>query len=130
MQDIYKFTEEEDDRRIMAGTVYTGKIKAGEEVIFLPSGKRTRIKSIEEFNAPAKQEAAAGEAGAGEGAAGVATGAAAAAGAAGVARSPSIGGAAAACAGLCASQASAASASRAERVRLRNCFIIIVLGPL
>jgi bifunctional enzyme CysN/CysC len=59
VQDIYKFTEEDDDRRIMAGTVYTGKITAGEEVIFLPSGKRTRIKSIEEFNVPQKQEAAA-----------------------------------------------------------------------
>lgn len=62
VQDIYKFTELNDDRRIMAGTVYTGKIKAGEEVIFLPSKKRTRIKSIEEFNAPARQEAVAGEA--------------------------------------------------------------------
>ncbi len=62
VQDIYKFTEQDDDRRILAGTVYTGKIKAGEEVIFLPSKKRTRIKAIEEFNTPPKQEAAAGEA--------------------------------------------------------------------
>ena len=62
VQDIYKFTEQDDDRRILAGTVYTGRIKAGEEVIFLPSKKRTRIKSIEEFNVPVKHEAAAGEA--------------------------------------------------------------------
>ncbi len=62
VQDIYKFTELGDDRRIMAGTVYTGKIKVGEEVVFLPSKKRTRIKSIEEFNLPSKNEAQAGEA--------------------------------------------------------------------
>lgn len=62
VQDIYKFTELADDRRIMAGTVATGKIRVGDEVMFLPSKKKTRIKSIEEFNAPAKQEALAGEA--------------------------------------------------------------------
>lgn len=62
VQDIYKFTELADDRRIMAGTIDTGKIRVGDEVVFLPSKKRTRIKSIEEFNAPSKQEASAGEA--------------------------------------------------------------------
>jgi bifunctional enzyme CysN/CysC len=62
VQDIYKFTELNDERRIMAGTVYTGKIKVGEEVVFLPSKKRTRVKSIEEFSAPLKLEASAGEA--------------------------------------------------------------------
>jgi len=62
VQDIYKFTELADDRRIMAGTILTGKIRVGDEVVFLPSKKRTRIKSVEEFNAPSKQEASAGEA--------------------------------------------------------------------
>jgi len=62
VQDIYKFTELADERRIMAGTILTGKIRVGDEVVFLPSQKRTRIKTIEEFNTPLKQEAAAGEA--------------------------------------------------------------------
>jgi bifunctional enzyme CysN/CysC len=62
VQDIYKFTELADERRIMAGTVATGKIRVGDEVVFLPSKKKTRIKTIEAFNAPSKQEAAAGEA--------------------------------------------------------------------
>lgn len=62
VQDIYKFTELADDRRILAGTIEAGKIRAGEEVIFFPSRKRTRIKSIEAFNVPSKQEASAGEA--------------------------------------------------------------------
>ncbi|MFH1801117.1 MAG: GTP-binding protein [Candidatus Omnitrophota bacterium] len=62
VQDIYKFTELADDRRIMAGTILTGSIEVGDEVVFFPSKKRTRIKTIEEFNAPSKQEASAGEA--------------------------------------------------------------------
>ncbi|MEK7374626.1 MAG: GTP-binding protein, partial [Thermodesulfobacteriota bacterium] len=50
LQDIYKFTADNDDRRIFAGTVETGSIKTGEEIIFLPSGKKSRIKSIEGFH--------------------------------------------------------------------------------
>jgi len=59
VQDVYKFTEFGDSRRIIAGTVETGSIKVGDEVIFYPSGKKSRIKSIEVFNGPAKEEAAA-----------------------------------------------------------------------
>lgn len=62
VQDIYKFTELDDDRRIMAGTIATGSVRVGDEVVFLPSKKRTRIKTIEEFNVLPKQEASAGEA--------------------------------------------------------------------
>ncbi|OGP85521.1 MAG: adenylyl-sulfate kinase [Deltaproteobacteria bacterium RBG_16_58_17] len=50
LQDIYKFTADNDDRRIFAGTVETGSIKTGEGIIFLPSGKKSRIKSIEGFH--------------------------------------------------------------------------------
>lgn len=62
VQDIYKFTEIGDERRIVAGTIATGTIRGGDEVVFLPSRKKTRIKTIEEFNAPSKSEASAGEA--------------------------------------------------------------------
>ncbi|MCB0417379.1 MAG: adenylyl-sulfate kinase [Bdellovibrionaceae bacterium] len=51
VQGIYKFTESGDQRRIIAGTVQTGHAKAGDEVFFSPSGKKSRIKSIEAFNA-------------------------------------------------------------------------------
>ncbi len=61
VQDIYKFTEEGDERRIVAGRVESGSIKTGDEVVFLPSGKRNRIKSIEYFNGPAKTQSSAGE---------------------------------------------------------------------
>lgn len=51
VQDVYKFTRNGDDRRIVAGTIETGKIKIGQEVVFYPSGKRSHVKNIEVFNA-------------------------------------------------------------------------------
>ncbi|MEI6437132.1 MAG: GTP-binding protein [Candidatus Omnitrophota bacterium] len=62
VQDIYKFTADGDERRIAAGTVDSGRIKAGEQVIFLPSHKKARIKSVERFSAPPNESAVAGEA--------------------------------------------------------------------
>lgn len=52
VQDVYKFTRNGDDRRIVAGTIETGTIRAGQEVVFYPSGKRSHVKNIEVFNAP------------------------------------------------------------------------------
>lgn len=59
VQDVYKFTENGDQRRIVAGTPDSGSACAGEEVVFYPSGKRSRIKSIESFGAvrPVRAEA-------------------------------------------------------------------------
>lgn len=61
VQDIYKFTEQGDERRILAGTVATGSARVGDLVNFLPSGKQARIKTIEMFNAPKLESAAAGQ---------------------------------------------------------------------
>ena len=61
VQDIYKFTADGDERRIVAGRIETGSLKVGDEVVFYPSDKRTRIASIEEFNAAPKQSVAAGK---------------------------------------------------------------------
>ena len=61
VQDIYKFTAEGDDRRIVAGRIETGTIEVGDEVIFLPSEKRTTISSIEGFNLPKQKQAEAGQ---------------------------------------------------------------------
>ncbi len=52
VQDVYKFSDYGDDRRIIAGTITSGKLKIGDELVFFPSGKRTKIKSIESFNTP------------------------------------------------------------------------------
>jgi len=62
VQDIYKFTEQGDTRRIVAGTIESGQLRAGDDVVFLPSRKRSRIASVERFNVTARDEAAAGEA--------------------------------------------------------------------
>ena len=61
VQDIYKFTEEDDDRRIVAGRVETGVVHAGDEVVFLPSGKTSTIATVEGFNLPEQTQAVAGQ---------------------------------------------------------------------
>ncbi len=62
VQDIYKFTAQGDDRRVVSGTISTGVIKVGDEVLFLPSGKESVVKTIEGFNLPQQSEAVAGQA--------------------------------------------------------------------
>lgn len=62
LQDIYRFTESGDNRRIYAGTVSSGTLSKGDEVIFYPSGKKSRILSIESFNTPPKTSVGSGEA--------------------------------------------------------------------
>lgn len=61
VQDIYKFTADGDDRRIVAGRVETGTINVGDKVVFLPSEKTSTIASIEGFNLPSQQMATAGQ---------------------------------------------------------------------
>lgn len=62
LQDVYKFTAENDDRRIFAGTVETGQVRPGDEIVFLPSGKRSTVRSIEVLQGEAPQVASAGQA--------------------------------------------------------------------
>jgi len=62
VQDIYKFTENGDDRRIVAGTILSGSLKTGDELVFLPSGKTSVVKDVEEFNAPKRDSAQAPQA--------------------------------------------------------------------
>ena len=62
VQDVYKFTQGGDDRRIIAGTIESGKIRVEDEVVFLPSGKTSRIKNIEGFNVSPQRYSSAGRA--------------------------------------------------------------------
>ena len=62
VQSVYKFTAMGDDRRIVAGSVASGRLRAGDEVTFFPSGKRSRVRSIEAFNAPPASVTEAGAA--------------------------------------------------------------------
>ena len=54
LQDVYKFTRDNDDRRIYAGTVTSGELNVGDEVVFYPSLKRSKVASIESFNTEVK----------------------------------------------------------------------------
>ncbi len=62
VQDIYKFTQHNDNRRIIAGTIATGSVSVGDVVTFLPSLKRSVVKTIENFNAGKRKTSWAGEA--------------------------------------------------------------------
>ena len=60
VQDVYKFTEENDERRIIAGIALSGQIAADDEVIFFPSQKKARIATIEEFSNAGQTQISAG----------------------------------------------------------------------
>ncbi len=61
VQGVYKFTRGGDNRRIIAGTIESGKLVVGNEVVFYPSGKKSRIASFEAFNKGPGIEAVAGQ---------------------------------------------------------------------
>ncbi len=62
VQDVYRFTRFGDDRRIVAGSIESGTVAVGDAVVFYPSGKRSRVATIERFHAAPRTSAAAGEA--------------------------------------------------------------------
>jgi bifunctional enzyme CysN/CysC len=62
VQDIYRFTLFGDDRRIVAGTISSGSLNAGDDVVFFPSGKRSKVKTIEAFNHALQTRVDAGQA--------------------------------------------------------------------
>jgi len=62
LQDVYKFTASGDDRRIFVGTVESGRVRRGDDVVFLPSGKRSTVSTIEALSGPRPEEAYADQA--------------------------------------------------------------------
>jgi bifunctional enzyme CysN/CysC len=58
VQDIYRF----DERRLIAGRIESGQLKTGDELVFWPDRKRSKIKSIEAWPAePRPTHASAGQ---------------------------------------------------------------------
>ena len=58
IQDVYKF----DERRILAGRIESGRLEVGDELLFSPSNKTAKIKSIEAWHVPMPPlEASAGQ---------------------------------------------------------------------
>jgi len=60
VQDVYKFNEHGDDRRIIAGRVESGTLRVGDQVLFSPSNKTSTVASIEQFSAPDTDSVGAG----------------------------------------------------------------------
>lgn len=61
LQDVYKFTKNNDSRRIIAGKILSGTLKVGDTITFYPSYKTCKVKTIEEFNSQGKFKASKGE---------------------------------------------------------------------
>jgi bifunctional enzyme CysN/CysC len=57
VQDIYRW----DGRRIIAGRVETGMLRAGDQLVFSPANKSSVVAAIERWNAPANEPAVAGD---------------------------------------------------------------------
>jgi bifunctional enzyme CysN/CysC len=58
IQDVYKF----DQRRILAGRIESGRLAVGDTLLFSPSNKTARVRSIEAWSTPEQpSEAGAGE---------------------------------------------------------------------
>ncbi len=60
VQAVYKFTEDADSRRIVAGRVESGSFSVGDKVVFLPSNKHSVVQSVEAFHAPEPKQVTAG----------------------------------------------------------------------
>src|SRR5207237_814454 len=57
VQDVYRF----DGRRIIAGRIETGTLRAGDQLVFSPANKSSVVASIERWNAPPTEPAVAGD---------------------------------------------------------------------
>ena len=56
IQDVYRF----DHRRILAGRIEAGTLKTGDQLLFLPSGRSSVVRSLESWNAPQVSSLSAG----------------------------------------------------------------------
>src|SRR5207248_386574 len=57
VQDVYRF----DGRRIIAGRIETGTLRAGDQLVFSPANKSSIVATIERWNAPSNGPAVAGD---------------------------------------------------------------------
>ena len=57
IQDVYRF----DHRRILAGRIEAGTLRTGDQLLFLPSGRTSVVRSIEGWNSPQVESLSAGD---------------------------------------------------------------------
>jgi bifunctional enzyme CysN/CysC len=61
VQAVYRFGGGGDNRRIVAGRVVAGRLKCGDDLLFFPSGQRSRVASIEAFGATPPETVSPGQ---------------------------------------------------------------------
>lgn len=61
VQDVYKFNERGDDRRIVVGRIEAGTVRPGDRVVFSPSNKVSTVETIEVWQADTPDAAHAGQ---------------------------------------------------------------------
>ncbi len=57
VQDVYRF----DERRIVAGRIESGVLRVGDQLVFSPANKSAVVATIEQWKAPPRDEAMAGD---------------------------------------------------------------------
>jgi len=62
IQDVYRFTQFGDSRRIIAGSVASGRIQVNDEITFFPSGKWSTVQTIESMDNSGQTELLSGQA--------------------------------------------------------------------
>ena len=61
VQDVYKFNKLGNDERMIVGRLDGGILRVGDEVVFSPSGKRSRVRGLRVFASPNPVAIAAGD---------------------------------------------------------------------
>lgn len=61
VQDVYKFNRVGNDERMVVGRLDGGMLRIGDDVVFSPSGKRSRVRALRVFAAPDPLSLAAGD---------------------------------------------------------------------
>lgn len=64
IQDVYRLSRAGVEARALAGLCVSGSLRAGQDLLFQPSGVRSRIGSLENYPGPSPSQIGAGETGA------------------------------------------------------------------
>ncbi len=54
VQDVYRF----DEKRLIVGRIESGRLQVGEEIVFWPGRKTTRVRSLEKWGSPEQPQSA------------------------------------------------------------------------
>ncbi len=61
VQDVYKFNRRGNDERMTVGRIASGILRVGDDIVFSPSGKRSKVKALRLFASPDPEVMQAGQ---------------------------------------------------------------------